>query len=53
MSLKGAAEGGHEATQHVLGRDVAALDLGDAGDRDPHPLGDLLLGHPAALAHLG
>jgi len=32
--------------------DVAAFDLGDPGDRDAHPGGYLLLGHPAALAHL-
>src|SRR5450755_2409175 len=51
--LEGAAEGGDEAVQDILGGDIAVFDLGDPGDRDAHPCGDLLLGHPAALAHLG
>jgi hypothetical protein len=36
-----------------LGGDVAALDLGNPRDRHAHPGGDLLLCHPAPLAHLG
>ena len=51
--LEGAAEGGDEPVEDVLSGDVAAFDLGDAGDGDAHPGGDLLLGEPAALAHLG
>ena len=48
--LEGAAEGGDEPAQHVLGGDVTALDLGDSRDGHPHPDGDLLLGQPAFSA---
>src|ERR1019366_1415293 len=51
--LEGSAERGDEAVQDVLGGDVAAFDLGDPGDRDAHPSGYLLLGHPAPLTYLG
>jgi hypothetical protein len=39
--LEGAAERGDEAIPDVLSGDVAAFDLGDAGDRDAHPGGYL------------
>jgi hypothetical protein len=52
MSFRGAAKGGDEPAQDVLGGDVAALDLRDPGDRYAHPGGYLLLGHPAPLTHL-
>jgi hypothetical protein len=51
--LEGAAECGDEPAEHVLGGDVSAFDLGDSRDRHSHPGRDLLLGHPAPLAHLG
>jgi hypothetical protein len=49
--LESAAEGGDEPAQYILGGDIAALDLGNPGNRYTHPDSDLLLSHSAPLAH--
>jgi hypothetical protein len=50
--LQRAAQSRHEPVQHILGGHIAALDLGNPGDRHTHPDRDLLLGKPAPLAQL-